>query len=127
MYEIKQLVRRRVELFFGNWRLVLQLTGNFMTGLPDNRTLHEICSKNFRKTRLCPVFSRISRVPVRYTLTIIIPSEINTNASNPVGENASRFSPRISADSKTLITGLMKPKTAILLTGLYLRRTPHSV
>lgn len=33
MYEIKQLVRRRVELFFGNWRLVLQLTEGSRAGV----------------------------------------------------------------------------------------------
>ena len=33
MYEIKQLVRRRVELFFGNWSLVLQLTEGSRAGV----------------------------------------------------------------------------------------------
>ena len=42
-------------------------------------------------------------------------------------ENASRFSPRSSADRMTPMTGFTNPRIYTLLTGLYFSRLPQSV
>ena len=60
-------------------------------------------------------------------LTMMMPADTSSRAAIPFQENASPPSFRNSAESRTPMTGLMKPSMDTRLTGLCLRRMPHSV